>query len=67
MWLYWVLGHDGVRGNEIADRLARDGSVQKFVGPKPSLGVSRRGIRRQITSNGQGGKVLVVLRDRIEN
>jgi len=40
--LYWVLEHVGVRGNETADRLARDGSVQKFVGPELSLGVSRR-------------------------
>jgi hypothetical protein len=31
-------GHAGVRRNEIADKLARDGSVQKFVGPQPSLG-----------------------------
>jgi ribonuclease HI len=36
--LYWVPGHAGVRGNKIADRLVMDGSVQKFVGPEPSLG-----------------------------
>ena len=36
--LYWVAGHAGVRGNKIADKLARGGSVQKFVGPEPSLG-----------------------------
>jgi hypothetical protein len=42
MGLYWV------RGNEIADKLARGGSVQKFVGPEPSLGVSRQSIRRKI-------------------
>jgi hypothetical protein len=40
--LYWV------RGNELADKLARDGSVQRFVGPEPSLGVSRQSIRRKI-------------------
>jgi hypothetical protein len=44
--LYWVLGHAGVRGNEIADKLAIDGSVQKFVGPEPSLGVFRQNIRK---------------------
>jgi ribonuclease HI len=29
--LYWVPGRAGVRGNEIADRLARGGSVQRSV------------------------------------
>ena len=29
--LYWVPGHAGVRGNEMADKLARDVSVQRFV------------------------------------
>jgi ribonuclease HI len=42
--LYWVPGHAGVRGDEIADRLARSGSVQRFVGPEPFLGVSRQTI-----------------------
>jgi len=34
--------------DEIADMLARDGSVQRFVGPELSLGVSRKNIRRKI-------------------
>jgi hypothetical protein len=47
--LYWVHGHAGVRGNEIA-RLSKDGSVQRFVGPESFLGVSRQNIKRKIQS-----------------
>jgi len=46
--LYWLPGHAGVRGNEIVDRLARDTSVQRFVGPEPFFGVSRQNIRRKV-------------------
>jgi ribonuclease HI len=46
--LYWVPGRAGVRGNEIANRLARNGSAQRFVGPEPFLGVSRQTIRRKM-------------------
>jgi len=45
--LYWLPGHAGLRGNEIADKLARDGSVQRFVGLAPFLGVSRQNIRKK--------------------
>jgi hypothetical protein len=44
--LFWVPGHAGVRGNEIADRLARSGSAMRLLGPEPALGVSRCDIRR---------------------
>ena len=46
--LYCVPGHAGLRGNEIADELTRDGSIQKFVGSEPSFGVSKQSIRRKI-------------------
>jgi hypothetical protein len=46
--LYRVPGHAGVRGIEIADKLTRDGSVQRFVGPEPFLGVSGQNIRRKM-------------------
>jgi hypothetical protein len=48
MRLYWVPGYVEVQGNEIANKLARDGSIQRFVGPEPFLGVSRRNIRRKM-------------------
>jgi hypothetical protein len=46
--LYWVPGYAGVRENEIADRLTRSGSGQRFIGPEPFLGVSRQNIRRKM-------------------
>jgi len=47
--LYWVPGHAGVRGNEIADELATGGSVLGFLGPEPAPGVSRQDIRKKIS------------------
>jgi hypothetical protein len=46
--LFWVPGHSGIRGNEIADDLAREGSAHHFVGSEPAVGVSRQCIRRKI-------------------
>ena len=49
MGLHWVPGHAaGVQGNEITDKLTRDGSALKFVGLEPALGVSMQDIRRRI-------------------
>jgi len=48
MRLYWVPGHARVRGNEIADKLARGSSGQRFIGPEYFLGVSRQNIRRKM-------------------
>ena len=48
MGLYWVPGRAGVQGNEIADKLARDGSVLKLVGPQPALGVPKQDIQRRV-------------------
>jgi hypothetical protein len=46
--LYWVPVHAGVKGNEIADMLARCGFARRFVGPEPFLWVSRHNIRREM-------------------
>jgi hypothetical protein len=46
--LFWVPGHSGIRGNETADELAREGSIHYFVGPEPALGVLRQSIKKKI-------------------
>jgi len=46
--LFCIPRHAGIRGNEITDELARDGSVLKSVGPEPVLGVSRQDTGRRI-------------------
>jgi len=48
--LFWVAGHSGVQENETANKPTRNGTVQKFVGPEPALGVPRQNIRRKIKS-----------------
>ncbi|XP_018310269.1 uncharacterized protein [Mycetomoellerius zeteki] len=37
--IVWVPGHSGIRGNEIADELARGGSSARLMGPEPALGL----------------------------
>jgi ribonuclease HI len=47
--LHWVSGHARIQGNEIADGLARGGTVLRFLGPEPALGVSRRDIQKRLS------------------
>jgi hypothetical protein len=46
-------------GNAVADKLAREGTVHQFVGPEPTMGISRQNIR-WATSIWEGGGVLSV-------
>jgi hypothetical protein len=46
--LFWVPRHFGICGNEIADELAREGSIHHFLGPEPALGVLRQSIKKKI-------------------
>ena len=47
--LYFEPGHAGVRGNEIANELARGVSGLGFLGPEPVRGVSKQDIQRRIS------------------
>ena len=48
MGLYWVSGHAGVSGNEIAEKFAKGGSTQKFIAPEPSLVDFRQNVNSKI-------------------
>jgi hypothetical protein len=71
--IYWVAGHAGVPGNEIADELARGSSVLEFLGSEPPMGISRRNMRKKglvvgwPTSIGYDGEALAILKERLEN
>jgi hypothetical protein len=68
--LYWVSGHAGVRGNEIADWLTRGSSAVRFVGSEPALAVSMQDfglVFGWLTGIGDGGEVLVIPKHRLEH
>jgi ribonuclease HI len=46
--LFWIPGHAGIRGNDIADEFAREGSVYQFVEPQPALRTSRQNVNEKI-------------------
>lgn len=48
--LVWIPGHSGIKGNDLADSLARAGASITFNGPEPVLPVSVAFIYREIKS-----------------
>ena len=37
--IFWLPGHTGIQGNEIADRLARQARKEVLMGPEPATGI----------------------------
>jgi len=70
--LFWVPGHAGIRGNDIADELVRGGSALRFHGPEPSVGVSRCDLQKRLSrwltnQHGPNGEALVTPTGRHES
>ena len=39
--IMWIPGHEGHEGNEEADRLAKQGAVEPYIGPEPACDIPK--------------------------
>ena len=46
----WISGHTGVRGNEIADKLTKQGAATPFEGAEPGMGITHSFLKRHLKS-----------------
>ena len=47
--LIWVPGHSEVKGNVIADSLAKRGSANQLIGPQPCFGFNNQHVKMELT------------------
>ncbi|KAJ8915313.1 hypothetical protein NQ315_014821 [Exocentrus adspersus] len=52
--LVWIPGHVDLKGNEVADSLARRGAASEFIGPEPVLSLSYSTTRSVIRTWAEG-------------
>lgn len=61
----WVPGRTNIKGNDMVDELARQGTDIHFIGPEPSFGVSKRQLKKRF-QHWEGKERIFLLRESLE-